>query len=55
MYVGRIYEEAKGRPLYLLKSAEGFQKDALPPIWEKKDVPSREILRDGRNTAVSDE
>lgn len=30
-YIGRIYEEIKGRPLYTLSEVEGFQYQADPP------------------------
>jgi len=30
-YIGRIYEEVKGRPLYTLSEARGFQPKPLPP------------------------
>ena len=31
LYVGRIYAEAKGRPLYIVERAVGFEGAALPP------------------------
>jgi polyisoprenyl-phosphate glycosyltransferase len=31
-YVGRIYEEIKNRPLYILKDASGFDRPVMPPI-----------------------
>jgi len=30
-YVGRAYEEAKGRPIYILREAVGFEPDSQPP------------------------
>jgi len=30
-YIGRIYEEVKGRPLYTLSEAQGFQAKPSPP------------------------
>jgi polyisoprenyl-phosphate glycosyltransferase len=30
-YVGRIYEEIKNRPLYILKDASGFDRPVIPP------------------------
>jgi polyisoprenyl-phosphate glycosyltransferase len=30
-YIGRIYEEVKGRPLYTLKEVVGFQATSNPP------------------------
>ena len=38
-YLGRLYEEVKRRPLYLLRQVEGFEAEAarapqtLPPLW----------------------
>jgi glycosyltransferase involved in cell wall biosynthesis len=38
-YLGRLYEEAKRRPLYILRDTEGFEAEAadaprnLPPLW----------------------
>ncbi len=32
LYVGRVYEEVKARPLYLIREARGLAGDAPPPV-----------------------
>jgi dolichol-phosphate mannosyltransferase len=46
-YVGRAYEEAKGRPLYILREAVGFESDrqlavtpAAPALTSRRSEPS---------------
>jgi polyisoprenyl-phosphate glycosyltransferase len=34
-YIGRIYEEVKGRPLYLVRSCYGFHPDSVPNGQQK--------------------
>src|SRR3954454_14957056 len=36
-YVGRIYDEVKGRPLYLVRSTSGFGGDGDPPPGRRAD------------------
>jgi polyisoprenyl-phosphate glycosyltransferase len=41
-YVGRIYEEVKGRPLYVVRHAEGFDGEhlAVPPAARVSEPPA---------------
>src|SRR4051794_12744608 len=36
-YVGRIYDEVKGRPLYLVRSARGLEPAAMAEVAERPD------------------
>jgi polyisoprenyl-phosphate glycosyltransferase len=39
-YLGRIYEQVKGRPLYLVADAWGYQQDTpLPPVYPEGSHP----------------
>ena len=39
-YVGRIYEEVKARPLYLVRELHGFEQEADP---RRRTLPSAEL------------
>ena len=44
-YLGRIYEEVKGRPLYIVTEALGYQQDSpLPPITVANSHPIPSII-----------
>ncbi len=59
-YLGRLYEEVKRRPLYILRQAEGFESEAaggpqtLPPLWvaafgkQPANDPPTELARERR-------
>jgi polyisoprenyl-phosphate glycosyltransferase len=34
LYVGRIYDEAKGRPLYVVRETQGFDGREGPVVWQ---------------------
>jgi len=34
LYVGRIYDEAKGRPLYVVRDTQGFDGQEGPMVWQ---------------------
>jgi hypothetical protein len=39
-YVGRIYDEVKGRPLYLVRARRNFTgEDAPPALTRRADAP----------------
>jgi polyisoprenyl-phosphate glycosyltransferase len=38
LYVGRIYDEAKGRPLYVVRETQGFGNDDGHVIWQPAGV-----------------
>ena len=39
-YIGRIYEEVRGRPLYIVRAWDGFERDVL--------VPGKVVVTQGR-------
>ncbi|MCB0156930.1 MAG: hypothetical protein KDD83_02275, partial [Caldilineaceae bacterium] len=39
-YLGRIYDEVKGRPLYIVAHAYGFVEEAAPLTPERKTATS---------------
>lgn len=38
MYVGRIYDEVRRRPLYLVRETHGFGSDGGPHVWQPVDA-----------------
>jgi dolichol-phosphate mannosyltransferase len=40
LYVGRIYDEAKGRPLYVVRESTGFGQPDGRAAWQPADVQS---------------
>jgi len=36
-YIGRIYDEAKGRPLYIVKQTRNFSEDKTDKITIRKN------------------
>lgn len=38
MYVGRIYDEVRRRPLYLVRETHGFDRDRGPQLWQPVDA-----------------
>ncbi len=45
-YLGRIYDEVKGRPLYLVRDALGFGEEPAPEYAQKPDVVRRSVSVD---------
>ncbi|MBD1898846.1 glycosyltransferase family 2 protein [Trichocoleus sp. DQ-A3] len=43
-YLGRVYEEVKGRPLYLVREAYGFKSQELTEKRHKSEVSTQESL-----------
>jgi dolichol-phosphate mannosyltransferase len=41
LYVGRIYDEAKGRPLYVVRETQGFDGREGPVVWHPAGGQSR--------------
>jgi hypothetical protein len=41
LYVGRIYDEVRGRPLYVVREARGFGGQEGPVIWQPKGTQAR--------------
>jgi polyisoprenyl-phosphate glycosyltransferase len=48
LYVGRIYDEVRARPLYVVRETHGFGETAGRFIWEPADVQAR----NGREATV---
>ncbi len=44
-YVGRIYEESKGRPLYIVRHAQGFEGTEEPEAMEPPRKQHEEVTR----------
>jgi dolichol-phosphate mannosyltransferase len=47
LYVGRIYDEARARPLYIVRESHGFGEKNDPVIWEPTTAHNggRQMLR----------
>jgi dolichol-phosphate mannosyltransferase len=54
-YVGRIFDEAKGRPLYIVRETVGFGAPAQPAGQKPPDQERDEAKRPRRPAAVGDE
>ena len=48
LYVARIYDEARGRPLYVVRERHGFGDADGPVVWQ----PERTQLRNGRQSTA---
>jgi dolichol-phosphate mannosyltransferase len=48
LYVGRIYDEAKGRPLYVVRETQGFDSGEGRLVWQ----PAGSHSRDGQGRSV---
>jgi len=47
MYVGRIYDEVRGRPLYVVRESQGFGEEG-PVLWQ----PDASRARNGQRSTV---
>ncbi|MFD1957187.1 glycosyltransferase family 2 protein [Paenibacillus thailandensis] len=44
-YIGRIYDESKGRPLYIVREAQGFEEPKTEKEAEREKAEAREYAR----------
>ena len=51
-YVGRVYEEAKGRPLYVVRDVRGFESDE-PDEEVPKEAPPQPRAPGARFTVMT--
>jgi polyisoprenyl-phosphate glycosyltransferase len=53
-YVGRSYEQSKGRPLYFIRDRIGFEETTTPLRERRDSQPRRESERAARLTVVKE-
>jgi len=41
LYVGRIYDEARARPLYVVRERHGFSGAGEPVVWQPDGAQAR--------------
>jgi hypothetical protein len=43
LYVGRIYDEARGRPLYIVREKQGFGDTGGEVIWQPSEAQAHNV------------